>query len=218
MALTLGCIVAGRLIDWLGSGVTFMGGSVLLALTTWDFYSGLQGGTADLLLHYAQAGFCVGIVGAVPYVMVNAFPAAVRFSGLSFSYNVAYAVFGGLTPMLVTLWVGPGCAGASSMWSASVDWALASVSICGGVNAVRCRKAKRPDRQSCELLMPTPPPSGGGVVCSGALCGEFASSHLGSVVRQAGPSINCDCSVSPWIRQNGGLCGITSGSDYFQSN
>jgi hypothetical protein len=105
VALTLGCIVAGRLIDWLGSGVTFMGGSVLLALTTWNFYSGLQGGTADLLLHYAQAGFCVGIVGAVPYVMVNAFPAAVRFSGLSFSYNVAYAVFGGLTPMLVTLWL-----------------------------------------------------------------------------------------------------------------
>lgn len=105
VALTLGCIVAGRLIDWLGSGVTFMAGSVLLALTSWNFYSGLQGGTADLQLHYALAGFCVGIVGAVPYVMVNAFPAAVRFSGLSFSYNVAYAVFGGLTPMLVTLWL-----------------------------------------------------------------------------------------------------------------
>jgi hypothetical protein len=44
------------------------------------------------------AGFAVGIVGAVPYVMVNAFPPVVRFSGLSFSYNVAYAIFGGLTP------------------------------------------------------------------------------------------------------------------------
>jgi len=37
--------------------------------------------------------------------MVNAFPATVRFSGLSFSYNLAYAIFGGLTPMCVTLWV-----------------------------------------------------------------------------------------------------------------
>ena len=27
----------------------------------------------------------------------------VRFSGLSFSYNLAYAIFGGLTPMVVTL-------------------------------------------------------------------------------------------------------------------
>ena len=51
------------------------------------------------------AGFAVGIVGAVPYVMVNAFPPVVRFSGLSFSYNVAYAIFGGLTPMAVTLWM-----------------------------------------------------------------------------------------------------------------
>jgi len=44
----------------------------------------------------------VGVIGAVPYVMVKAFPAVVRFSGLSFSYNVAYAIFGGLTPMVVT--------------------------------------------------------------------------------------------------------------------
>ncbi|MNV71836.1 hypothetical protein D3C71_1648770 [compost metagenome] len=34
--------------------------------------------------------------------MVKAFPPVVRFSGLSFSYNVAYAIFGGLTPMVVT--------------------------------------------------------------------------------------------------------------------
>jgi drug/metabolite transporter (DMT)-like permease len=46
----------------------------------------------------------VGIVGAVPYVMVRAFPPAIRFTGLSFSYNVSYAIFGGLTPMVVTLW------------------------------------------------------------------------------------------------------------------
>jgi uncharacterized membrane protein len=30
-------------------------------------------------------------------------PAAVRFSGISFSYNLAYAIFGGLTPIMVTL-------------------------------------------------------------------------------------------------------------------
>jgi uncharacterized membrane protein len=34
---------------------------------------------------------------------VKAFPPVVRFSGLSFSYNVAYAVFGGLTPVMVSL-------------------------------------------------------------------------------------------------------------------
>ncbi len=52
---------------------------------------------------YAVTGLFVGVVGAVPFVMVGAFPPAVRFSGLSFSYNLAYAVFGGLTPMVVSL-------------------------------------------------------------------------------------------------------------------
>jgi RsiW-degrading membrane proteinase PrsW (M82 family) len=41
----------------------------------------------------------------VPVVMVAAFPPAVRFSGLSFSYNIAYALFGGLTPPLIGLLV-----------------------------------------------------------------------------------------------------------------
>jgi uncharacterized membrane protein len=52
---------------------------------------------------YALTGFFVGIIGGVPYVLVRAFPAAIRFSGLSFSYNVAYAIFGGLTPLFVSL-------------------------------------------------------------------------------------------------------------------
>lgn len=105
LALTLGCIFYGRLIDALGSGPTFMLGSLLLAGASYAFYHGLAAGMDQLIPLYMLAGFAVGVVGAVPYVMVNAFPAVVRFSGLSFSYNVAYAIFGGLTPMLVTLWM-----------------------------------------------------------------------------------------------------------------
>jgi hypothetical protein len=41
----------------------------------------------------------------VPVLMVRAFPAAIRYSGLSFSYNVAYALSGGLTPLVVALWL-----------------------------------------------------------------------------------------------------------------
>ena len=105
VALTLGCITYGRLIDSLGSGLTFMLGSLLLAGSSYAFYHDLVTGSTQLIPLYMLAGFAVGIAGAVPYVMVNAFPAVVRFSGLSFSYNVAYAIFGGLTPMLVTLWM-----------------------------------------------------------------------------------------------------------------
>jgi hypothetical protein len=37
----------------------------------------------------------------IPTLLVAAFPPAVRFSGISFAYNVAYAIFGGLTPLVV---------------------------------------------------------------------------------------------------------------------
>ncbi len=50
-----------------------------------------------------MCGFFVGVIGVVPSVAVKAFPPVVRFSGLSFSYNVAYAVFGGLTPVMVSM-------------------------------------------------------------------------------------------------------------------
>ena len=56
-----------------------------------------------LLPPYAVSGFFVGAVAAIPVAMVNAFPPAVRLSGISSSYNVAYAVLGGLTSVFVSL-------------------------------------------------------------------------------------------------------------------
>jgi hypothetical protein len=58
-----------------------------------------------LFAAYAITGLCVGSIGVIPFVLVRAFPAKIRFSGLSFSYNVAYAIFGGLTPVVLTLWM-----------------------------------------------------------------------------------------------------------------
>ena len=52
---------------------------------------------------YVIAGFGVGVTALVPAIAVGGFPAQVRFSGLSFSYNVAYAIAGGLTPILLCL-------------------------------------------------------------------------------------------------------------------
>ncbi|AUG99375.1 MFS transporter [Pectobacteriaceae bacterium C52] len=103
IALALGCITAGLTIDRLGASRTFIIGSLLLAVCSWFFYTSAAKDHTLLFVSYALAGFSVGIVGAVPYVMVKAFPAEVRFSGISFSYNVAYAIFGGLTPIFVTL-------------------------------------------------------------------------------------------------------------------
>lgn len=102
LCLTFGCTAFGAFIDRFGSGVTFVGGSIALLASSLWFYVGLDRGGDNLFLAYAVTGFCVGIAGAVPYAIVSAFPASIRYSGLSSSYNIAYAIFGGLTPVLVT--------------------------------------------------------------------------------------------------------------------
>jgi MFS family permease len=101
--LSLGCICSGALADRIGAGKVFVVGSLALLITSWTLFHSLHTHPDWLFPLYAVTGLCVGVIGAVPYVMVKAFPAVVRFSGLSFSYNVAYAIFGGLTPMAVTL-------------------------------------------------------------------------------------------------------------------
>ncbi len=101
--LSFGCVLAGFIIDKVGAGRFFTIGSLALGVVTYWFYSSVAADPSTLFTHSAVAGFVVGVIGAVPYVLVKAFPAQVRFTGVSFAYNIAYAIFGGLTPLLVTL-------------------------------------------------------------------------------------------------------------------
>lgn len=93
---------AGSIVDRIGSGRFFTVAGILFGAATWAFYSFAGTSITTMFALYAVMGLAVGMVGAVPYVMVRAFPARVRFTGLSFSYNVSYAIFGGLTPIAVT--------------------------------------------------------------------------------------------------------------------
>jgi len=105
VCLSFGCVAAGAIVDRCGAGWVLLVGGLLLGFTSWTFYSSLAVHPDWLFPLYALTGLLVGTIGAVPFVMVNAFPAVVRFSGLSFSYNVAYAIFGGLTPLVVSLMI-----------------------------------------------------------------------------------------------------------------
>lgn len=102
VALACGCIFTGRMCDLFGAGKTFMAMCTGLAICSSVFYHSI--GHVDyvtLAMMYAVTGFFVGIVGGVPFIMVHAFPPNIRFSGLSFSYNLSYAIFGGLTPLFL---------------------------------------------------------------------------------------------------------------------
>ncbi len=102
LTLSIGCIVSGALADRFGPGRVMVVGCIMLGISSMLLYQQVSVSTEHINALYAFCGFFVGVIGVVPSTAVKSFPAAVRFSGLSFSYNVAYAIFGGLTPVLVT--------------------------------------------------------------------------------------------------------------------
>ncbi|MFW1801329.1 MFS transporter [Acinetobacter nematophilus] len=98
----IGCVIAGSLADRFGAGHIMFWGSLCVAVISGIFYNSLGYGTPSTIFSlYLLLGFFSGTVGIVSYSMVKMFPAQIRFSGISFSYNVAYAIAGGLTLPLV---------------------------------------------------------------------------------------------------------------------
>ncbi len=104
LTLTIGCAVCGWATDRIGTKAVMLIGWGGLAITSYVFYLGLPGTPQSLVWTYALAGFFCGSIALLPITGVRAFPPAVRFTGLSFAYNMAYAVFGGLTPILISVW------------------------------------------------------------------------------------------------------------------
>jgi len=101
LGLTFGCIGGGLLVDAVGRGLAMLLGSACLGVATYALFLDLTTGGAHFLPLYTLAGFFAGISGIVPAVLVSAFPPNVRFSGISLSYNVAYAILAAMTPPLV---------------------------------------------------------------------------------------------------------------------
>jgi MFS family permease len=75
---------------------------LMLIAATYALYIGAERFPSVLWLLYVFAGIGAGGLALTPIVMVRSFPSSVRFTGVSFSYNITYAVFGGLTPPLVS--------------------------------------------------------------------------------------------------------------------
>ena len=99
--LNIGCVLAGLLVDRIGAWRTVMLSSLLLPLGIGVLYTCLISGGDWVGLAYAVAGLGCGVVGAVPSVMVSLFPARIRVSGISFTYNIAYAAWASITPLLL---------------------------------------------------------------------------------------------------------------------
>jgi MFS family permease len=105
-------VVAGAATDRFGIVRTAAPMLLLLVASTYVLFEIaasepiMHAGASNLLVPiYAVAGFGAGAIVITPILMTRSFPTAVRFTGVSFSYNFGYALFGGITPMLVSLLV-----------------------------------------------------------------------------------------------------------------
>ena len=99
--LTVSAVFVGWCLDRFGLKPVIIVSALALIAGAYGLYAGVQARPDLVVPLYALTGFAVGAVSIVPYVMVNAFPPEVRFSGVSFAYNMAYAVFGAVTPYLI---------------------------------------------------------------------------------------------------------------------
>jgi MFS family permease len=102
MFLCVAAVLCGAIVDTIGAAAALIGGGIFFAIATLAFYTYAGASLPVLFGLYALLGTASSLASIVPYVMVRAFPARVRFTGISFSYNCAYAFFGGLTPVLLT--------------------------------------------------------------------------------------------------------------------
>lgn len=73
-----------------------------LVIATYALYIGAERLPSALLPLYTFAGLGAGAAVLAPLIMVRSFPPPVRFTGVSSSYNISYAVFGGVTPLAVS--------------------------------------------------------------------------------------------------------------------
>ena len=101
-ALCLSTVAIGAAADRFGIRRVAIAVALLLITATYGLYIGAERLPATLLPAYVLAGIGAGGAVLTPIVMVGAFPPSVRFTGVSFSYNLSYAIFGGVTPLFVS--------------------------------------------------------------------------------------------------------------------
>jgi hypothetical protein len=111
LALCISTVIVGAATDRFGIIRVAVPMLLLLIASTYGLFriaasepmTHLGTSPGQLMPLYVLAGFGTGAVVVTPILMVRSFPGPVRFSGVSFSYNLSYAFFGGVTPLLVSL-------------------------------------------------------------------------------------------------------------------
>jgi MFS family permease len=104
--LNVGCVIAGLVADRIGAWKAVALYSALMPVGTAALYSSLivgHGSSGELAFAYAFAGLMSGIGSAVPSVIITLFSTDILVSGISFSYNLPYAVWASAEPLALVV-------------------------------------------------------------------------------------------------------------------
>ena len=104
--LAFGNVFIGILSDRLGfkrTNIIFASGLIIFAFLFHGCIVQNMNLNITLLFYYLMA-FSAGVMIFTPLFLVKSFPPQIRYSGISFAYNISYAIFGGITPIFFA-WV-----------------------------------------------------------------------------------------------------------------
>ncbi|EKN0024390.1 MFS transporter [Campylobacter lari] len=100
--LSCGTLLAGIWVDKFGFLTTSLIFTIGFSLSCFFYFYFFYAQILHLSIYfYFIACFFGGINALAPILMCKIFKPSIRFSGISFSYNIAYAIAGGFTPQLV---------------------------------------------------------------------------------------------------------------------
>lgn len=103
------CVYAGRLADRFGTRLTLKWATWALIVLPVPALALLHAAPSVPLLIVVHVVLCLavsGFAGIIPSALARIFPAKVRSTGTSFSYNIAAIFFAGFTPALMTWAIG----------------------------------------------------------------------------------------------------------------
>ena len=98
------CIILwGAISDRVNSRLMLGISVILFTAVAPKIYSMIIAHEGSLLINVLILGIFFSIAwGTIPKTLSEIFPTAVRYSGVAFSYNLGFAIFGGLAPVTVT--------------------------------------------------------------------------------------------------------------------
>jgi MFS transporter, MHS family, proline/betaine transporter len=99
----LSILAVGRLADRVTPRALIRVGTFILMALAIPFYNALEARSLHPTVLMTLAGLCAGLVnGAFASILTDLFPTRVRFTGVALSFNVAFTLFSGLTPLVAT--------------------------------------------------------------------------------------------------------------------